>query len=521
MKKKLFLITVPLMAILFFLSQQSTANNFNGFSAEPGSYEILSSYQGKNNVLKVDRSKTNWFIASYSLAKYRRKPITIEFSADVRREGSAGGIFWQVNNPTYPTVSSIEFCEPNQWHSMRGKLFVTPAQNDPIFFLSNYEMPSNTIIYITNPVVIITEGNPLTPDLSLTPLKEIYENYFLIGNITERYTQGQYFNLLKHHYNIVTSTHTFPNQIAPMNKGGAYRFSEANNAINLLRRNNIPVRSNTLVWHQCTPAWMFEGTREEVIQNMNNYITAVLRNFRGKINSWDVVNEAIRDGQITSAEANGDWRNSVRRSTQEMPNPWFDKLEADYIELAFRFARAADPNVTLYYNDYDYYYYDSQGKTDVICKMIKDINDRYKRETGGTRNLIEGYGMQAHYDINLNLDHIRRSLEKLISLGIEISISELDVRVTNEFIQATGRDSVMTERDAIAQGVFYARLMNLFKEYSAHIKCVIFWDIDDNNSWLSVGNPTLFDWKLNAKPAFHAVSDPDGFLAQHGGRTRR
>jgi len=62
--------------------------------------------------------------------------------------------------------------------------------------------------------------------------------------------------------------------------------------------------------------------------------------------------------------------------------------------------------------------------------------------------------------------------------------------------------------------------MNIFKEFSHQIVRVTFWDLDDNNSWLSSGNPTLFDWKLNAKPAFHAVSDPDGFIQQHGGRRR-
>jgi endo-1,4-beta-xylanase len=158
--------------------------------------------------------------------------------------------------------------------------------------------------------------------------------------------------------------------------------------------------------------------------------------------------------------------------------------------------------------------------------MIQDINDRYKRDTGGTRNLIEGVGTQMHiWDLNLNLNNVRQSLRILSTLGIEIAITELDIpgqswAQTYGWNQTYGYDTDMSERDAMAQALIYARLMQIFKEYSAHITRVSFWGLTDNTSWKSAGNPTLFDWRLNAKPAFHAVSDPDGFLRQHGGRRR-
>jgi endo-1,4-beta-xylanase len=323
---------------------------------------------------------------------------------------------------------------------------------------------------------------------------------------------GKYLDLLKHHYNVITSSCTYPQQLAPANKGGAYRFTDADNIINIARRNNIPVFGHVLIWHEATPAWLTEGSREEVLQNMNDYITTVLRHFRGRIYAWDVVNEAIKE-LVTAAEARGDWRRCVR-NTQ---NPWFDKLGVDYIELAFRAARVADPNIILYYNDYGL---EDPNKAEVARKMIQDINDRYKRETGGTRNLIEGIGSQSHvYAPYFNINNHRRALEILTRLGIEIAISELDI--FSVFERGTGRDTVMFERDEIAQALIYARLFNLYKEFSAHITRVTFWGMSDNTSWLSSNNPTLFDWGLNAKQAFHAVSDPDGFIRQHGGRTRR
>ncbi|MCL1813157.1 MAG: endo-1,4-beta-xylanase [Treponema sp.] len=529
MKKNFLVLAVLFLAPFLFLSQQNQSNNVNGFTAPPGSFEILSRYQGKNNVLKVDRSKTNWFIASYPLGQYRGKEILIEFSADVRREGSTGRLMWQVDNPNNPEISGIDNDVPGQWHSMKGKMILTPAQNYTTLYLTNYEMPSNTTIYIANPVVTITEGNPLTPDFSLRPLKEIYANDFLIGNITNwdgRTLSGKYLDLLKHHFNIVTFNAAYPNQLAPSTKGGAYQFTNADNILNAAIRNNFQVHGHNLVWYGAEyeakyGAWMTEGTREEVIQNMNNHITTVLRHFRGKINSWDVVNEAIKPN-VTNAEARGDWRNCIitSKNADWVNNLWYKKLGADYIEIAFRAARAADPNITLYYNDNDLE--NSPNKAEAVRKMIQDINDRYKRETGGTRNLIEGVGTQTHIgsmthspNLNLNINNVRTCLEKLTSLGIEIAITEVDVSIGGNQGQGEGRDSVVSERNAIAQGRVYAQLFQLFREYSSHIKFVTFWGIDDNNSWLSAGNPCLFDWKLNAKPAFHAVSDPDDFLRQH------
>jgi len=524
MKKTIIILITLLIAPLLFLSQQSSVNNVNGFTADPGSFEILNRFQGRNNVLKIDRSKTNYFIASYRLDQYRGRMITIEFSVDVWLEGSASMLIWQISNPpNYPDITGIDNAAPNQWHNMKGRIVVTPTQNDwSVLYLTNWGMPSNTIVYIANPTVTITAGNPFTADFSLIPLKTIFANYFKVGNIIdETYISGSYYDLLKYHFNSVSpDRNLLPAFLAPVNKGEAYQWTDADQIVNQAIRDNMEVHGKHLVWHNLTPAWMTEGTREEVIHNMNEYITTVLRHFNGRVSTWVVVNEAVRDG-LTARDARGDWRNCLNDSQNRInihspQNRWFEKLGADYIELAFR---AADPNILLYYNDNGL---EDVNKAEVVRKMIQDINDRYRRETGGNRNLIDGLGSQAHInDLNLNMNNVRTALDKLVSLGIEISITEMDISIGGWVGESRGMDSAMSERDAMAQALLYARLMQLYKEYSAHITRVSFWGMDDNRSWLSKGNPTLFDWKLNAKPAFHAVSDPEGFIRQHGGRTRR
>jgi len=515
-KRSIIVLIMTVLAVLLFTSQ-TMPDNLNGFSADRGSFQILDSYQGRKNVIKVDGTKSSsGAILKYSLAQYKGKIITIELSAEVWREKTTGNITWQVNNPSYPTVSTIENAKPKVWHKISGRLIITPTDNNPLLYFTRYGTNNDIdTFYISNPTVKIMEGDPLTPDLSLTPLKSAYEKNFLIGNISHvinLYLSGKYFDVIKRHFNVVSINTTYPVMLAPSSKGGAYQWSTADTSVDIVVKNNILAHGHVLVWHEAIPAWLTEGSRDEVIKNMNDHITTVLKHFNGKIKSWDVVNEAIKQ-DITAAEAKGDWKKCVRTSTPGMPNPWYEKLGSDYIELAFRAARAADPNIKLYYNDYNF---EDPNKTEVVRKMILDINNRYKKETGGTRNLIEGVGSQSHiYTFNPDINNIRKSLELLTSLGIEVAISELDVS-PDGYKRGEGKDTVMTEKDAINQGIAYAKLMNLYREFPSIVR-VTFWDLDDGDSWLSESNPTLFDRNLNAKQAFFAVSDPDGFLKQHGG----
>jgi endo-1,4-beta-xylanase len=137
--------------------------------------------------------------------------------------------------------------------------------------------------------------------------------------------------------------------------------------------------------------------------------------------------------------------------------------------------------------------------------MINDINNRYKKETGQKRNLIEGLGIQSHFDMkSFDVNNARKTLVKFISLNIELSISELDITSAG-YVEGEGKDVVMSEHDAAVQAFIYARLFRLYREYAPYISRVTFWCIDDHNSWLSAGNPCLFDRYLIPKKAFNAV----------------
>ena len=340
------------------------------------------------------------------------------------------------------------------------------------------------------------------------PLKDVYKDYFLVGNIVNgRYLTNEYIDLLLFHYNTVTCENDMkPDHLAPREKGGPYNWTNADRQLNAMLENNVKVHGHTLVWHSQTHKWMFEGTPAQVRENMVNHINTVLKYYKGKIKSWDVVNEAVQE-RINPGEQDRDWRTQLRPDSG-----WFKALGADYIELAFRTARAADPDVMLYYNDYNL---DNQRKSQVVANMVKDLNDKYKAE-GNTRNLIDGVGMQAHYGMNTSVANVRSSIEKFIAAGVKVDISELDIEIrsvgSGNF--GRGKSSTATVTEQRIQALKYAELFSLFKEYSEHIPRVTMWGIDDDSSWKSLGNPCLFDENIDPKQAFWAVADPVKTLRQ-------
>jgi endo-1,4-beta-xylanase len=340
-----------------------------------------------------------------------------------------------------------------------------------------------------------------TPPLQPFVKGSVYKNDFMVGNIfKEKYIDGVYFDVIKNHFNIITPENGLKPVSLTTNRSGPYNWSYADQMVGRTLENGMPVHGHVLVWHDGTPEWMTKGTKAEVEDNLKNYITDVLTHYHGRIHSWDVVNEAMRDG-LSAADVAGDWKKCLR-----IDSPWYRVLGDNYIETAFLTAREADPNITLYYNDY---WLENQYKAEAVWKMINDINYRYKKGTGQNRNLIEGLGIQSHYQVkSFDENKVRSSLKKFTALNIELSISELDVSAAGQ-VECEGKDSVMSEYDASEQAKIYARLFKIYREYSAYISRVTFWGVDDNNSWISAGNPCLFDRYLIPKKAFNAVFNPE------------
>lgn len=358
-------------------------------------------------------------------------------------------------------------------------------------------------------------------DLKLPSLKETYEQ-FLIGNIMEPHetTNADTTAMFNHHYNTVTSENAMkPVYLSPSK--GVYNLTNADRLVEWAEDNGIKVHGHTLVWHSQSSDWVYKDadgnplTRAEAKENLEAYINNVAGHFKGKVISWDVVNEAFHGGTTDIT----DWRAGLRKqeSTVQETAFWYlayengaDKSKgesgADYIYDAFVFARLTDPDATLYYNDFNE---TEAWKREAMALMAEELNETWKtdpRNEEPDRLLVEGLGMQAHYwtdEFVRNASEVEATIKRFIEAGVKISISELD-------IPQGAYGAYRTDREA-EQAVMYARLFKIFPKYASHIERITFWGKADPQSWRAPGNPTLFDRTFAAKEAYYAVISPEDY----------
>ena len=390
---------------------------------------------------------------------------------------------------------------------------------------------------------------PDTPEwnLELTSLKSVYEDYFLLGNIISdpsRLDDTDTANMFKHHYNALTAeNHNKPGYV--ISADGIYTLDIIQGMANWCNDNNFQYIAHTLVWHSQSSTWLHGTvtapfTREEAKNRMEAYINEVAgtNGIGGSAYSWDVANEVFMPS-IT--DYSGNWKSHLRTGQSgSEASAWYaayangadtdaGESGADFIYDAYVFARQADPNAILYYNDFN----DEQvGKSHAIAAMVKELNEKWandvRNDTPG-RLLIEGIGLQSHYNTNISTESVENAIIHYITEnpGIRLSISELDITIAG-----TSEDVKPTQEQYIMQAYMYAELFEIYKKYAVGsanessnpkvIERVTLWGTDDESSWRSFGQnggtggyPTLFDADYNAKESYYAVIDPVGYIAEN------
>lgn len=347
-----------------------------------------------------------------------------------------------------------------------------------------------------------------TPQEQATTLKEAYQDQFKIGcaldrsQITGRDTLSV--ELVKEHFNSITAANVMKwERIHP--RPGEYNFGPADEFVEFGETHNMHIVGHVLMWHSQTPAWVFrdsEGnltTRDTLLSRLKDHIHTVVGRYRGKVACWDVVNEAVGD--------DGGIRNTL----------WYQIIGEDFLERVFTFAREADPDAVLIYNDYAM---PNPVKRDGVVRMIRDLQSR------GIE--VDGIGLQAHYHLDdPALEDLEASIVAFSELGVKLMITELDVSVfpwpkgpisadvnlrfeqddeLNPYVNGLP-DSVQTQ---LTQR--YRDFFTIFSKYSEVIERVTFWGVHDGHSWKNnfpirgrTNYPLLFDRSGQPKPAFDAV----------------
>lgn len=257
------------------------------------------------------------------------------------------------------------------------------------------------------------------------------------------------------------------------------------------KENNIPLRGHTLVWHNQTPDWFFAkdyepskglAGKDEMRKRMEAYIKKVLtycqENYPGVVYAWDVVNEAMAD--------EGGYRTKSR---------WYEIYgDESYIEDAFTFARKyADPEVKLFYNDYNEY---MPAKREMITATVKKLKEK---------GVLDGVGMQSHWDMDYpTTDLIDAALEKYGAIdGLEIQLTEIDMHNTDD-----SEEGLRAQADRYKQ--FFQTILRADRTGKANITNVTFWGVTDEDSWLTnfkgeISYPLLFEGEMEKKPCYDSI----------------
>ena len=311
-------------------------------------------------------------------------------------------------------------------------------------------------------------------------------------------------DLVPRHFNSLTAENELKwERVHP--EPDRYDFGPADRAVAFGETHGLAVIGHVLLWHQQTPEWVFAGEdgkpldRETALGRLRTHIQKVAGRYRGRIKGWDVVNEAVND-------------DGTLRQT-----PWLESIGEDYIARAFEFAREADPESELYYNDYNVW---KPEKRAAILKLVTQLR--------GDGLRVDGVGAQGHWLLgDPSLAEIEAMITDVTEAGFKVPITELDVDPLPRDPRMYGADLALKTQMREDTNIYvdglpaekqrelaerYGGIFRLLVKHRDSIPRVTFWALTDAHTWLNgfpvpgrVNHPMLWDREGEPKPAFGAV----------------
>ena len=284
---------------------------------------------------------------------------------------------------------------------------------------------------------------------------------------------------------------------------GKFDFKVSDKYVNIGSKNGMYTVGHALIWHSQLAEFMQNiDNKDETLFHVKNHINTLMNRYKGKIDAWDVVNEAF--------EEDGSFRESV----------FYKNLGKNYIEDIFVLAAKVDPEVDLIYNDYNLY------KSEKRLAVINMVN---KFKANGTK--IDGVGVQAHWDLNTpSINEIENIILDFHETGILVSFTELDIsvlpnpwemigaEVNQNFSKFEGDPKMNPYPNGLPNNIQdklakrYEDIFKLFLKHSDKINRVTFWGVIDKYSWLNdwpikgrTNYPLLFDKDYKSKKAYYKL----------------
>lgn len=320
----------------------------------------------------------------------------------------------------------------------------------------------------------------VTPTLEAVTLRSLAQaRHIWVGTAVAVHpldNDPSYAQLLRKEFNILTPENDMKFEVVHP-EPDRYDFSGADEIVAFARQNGMLVRGHTLVWDNQLPEWVVNGTfsRSEWLSLLQNHIYMVAGHFRGKVAAWDVVNEALDD--------QGGLRDTI----------WLRAIGPEYIALAFRWAHEADPDALLFYNENG-----AEGlnrKSQAVYALVKGL-----REAGVP---VHGVGFQMHTWLGgpPPKEELLANMERLGELGLQVQITEMDVRI--QYSQ-----QALTERLAL-QAEEYRTVFGACLD-APNCTAFLTWGATDRYSWIPYVTgkpdaPLLFDEAGVPKAAYYSL----------------
>jgi endo-1,4-beta-xylanase len=364
-----------------------------------------------------------------------------------------------------------------------------------------------TIITIAIVCILISaNGLSNSNKIKVDSLSDRYKDLFHLGAAIN---QDIIFGKDVQSLNIVTSEF---NSITPENSlkwlylqasPNKFNFIAADKYVALGIKNNMNIVGHALVWHNQLADFMKNTSSSEAFTNhVKNHIHTVVSRYKGKIDAWDVVNEAFKE--------DGSLRPSVFKK----------QMGENYIEDVFKLAEIADPDADLIYNDYNLY---KPVKRAGVLKMVKKLQDN------GIK--INAIGVQAHWRLKSpSLNEIEQMILDISAAGVDLMFTELDItvlpnpwelvgaEVTRNFSKFEGDPKMdpypngLPKEIEIQLAKRYKDIFKLFMKHQDKISRVTFWGVIDQYSWLNdwpikgrTNYPLLFDREYQPKLAYKTL----------------
>jgi endo-1,4-beta-xylanase len=325
----------------------------------------------------------------------------------------------------------------------------------------------------------------MTPSLSLRQAADLAHVLAGAAARPSLFSETAYSATLARKFNMIEAEDGMKWWVVRRN-AGTFDFRAGDEVVRFAQAHDMKVRGHCLVWDHDNPEWLTQGhyTPAELSHLLQEHIATVMKHYAGPVFAWDVVNEALDDkGGVKDSL----WYNQ--------PGIGLSEKGTAYIEQAFRWAREADPQALLFYNEAE-----GEGlnrKSDAVYAMVKD----FKRRSVP----IDGVGLQLHIsDLDLDTKAVAANISRLTASGVQVHITELDVSLPLDSSGVPGSDDLLRQA-TVYRGVVRACLQN------PGCTAIQTWGFTDKYSWIGShshgtrGAALPFDRTYKPKPAYDAM----------------